>query len=752
MSLRLEQISLKHFRGAVQISLFRFDPSKRLVMIFGENGSGKSTLIDAIDLMFNGGKGSLEGRSSTSVRDHLPSLGRSPSDVEIEVGFGSKILKGRFNQSGTLTVTPSAATRHPVVKVLRKSHLSQIVEDTPANRYKVLQPFIEIRGIEKSEAQLTDAVNEVDRRLDDSVRYLGEAQDTLGKLWEAEGRPGSGWLEWAKAKTAQPVDALRRQITANEQLLGHYQQAKSELLSWSQAQQQLDQASENLSDVEAKIEAASVEGSLGVELVRMLEQVASYIEKDQSDTCPVCQQSVSPTTLVEDIHARLKEAARLRALGAEKTSAERAKTAAEAASKTRATSFIDAISRLSDALGLTAPNPEEGKSWLEGLENNGIFQEISEQLESGKKDLESHTAVRLSLEKALDHEKQSQQLEAVCGSLRAMAEIVRQERIRYTQGIFDQVVSECQRMYQRIHPNEDIGPTGLVLDQQRRGSLHQRVKFYGADDVVPQGFFSEAHLDTLAFCFWLAIAKLSQTDAILVIDDVFTSIDAQHLNRIDDLLIEESQHFTQIILTTHYRGWLEKFRYEHPNTLDLHELHEWDSVHGIRSSKTVPYPAELKQVLTAAPMDRQAVASKSGVLLEAILNQFTLEYECSMERVKKGRYDLGQLIAGSAKKMVRLKVEKDNGGSPTVIDLEPVFERIKQLAFLRNQAGAHYNTVGLDHSNTDIKEFGEATLALAEALICNVCGNYVFKRHQITHRDCGGHCKQSRIVEKRSVS
>ncbi|WP_299430772.1 ATP-binding protein [uncultured Meiothermus sp.] len=119
MSLRLEQISLKHFRGAVQISLFRFDPSKRLVMIFGENGSGKSTVVDAIDLMFNGGKGSLEGRSSTSARDHLPSLGRSPSDVEIEVGFESKVLTGRFNRSGTLTVTPSAATRHPVVKVLR---------------------------------------------------------------------------------------------------------------------------------------------------------------------------------------------------------------------------------------------------------------------------------------------------------------------------------------------------------------------------------------------------------------------------------------------------------------------------------------------------------------------------------------------------------------------------------------------------------------------------------------------------------
>jgi recombinational DNA repair ATPase RecF len=611
-----------------------------------------------------------------------------------------------------------------------------------------LQPFIEIRGVEKSEAQLTDAVNEIDRRLDDSVRYLGEAQDTLGKLWEAEGRPGSGWLEWAKAKTAQPIDALRRQITANEQLLGLYQQAKSELLSWSQAQQQLDQASENLAVVEAKIESASVEGSLGVELVRILEQVASYIEKDQSDTCPVCQQSVSPTTLVEDIHARLKESARLQALGAEKTSAERAKTTAEAASKTWATSFIGAISRLSDALGLTAPRPEESKSWLERLENNGIFQEISKQLESGKKDLESHTAVRLSLEKALNYENQSQQLEAVCGRLRAMAEIVRQERIRYIQAIFDQVASECQRMYERIHPNEDIGPTGLVLDQQRRGSLHQRVKFYGVDDVVPQGFFSEAHLDTLAFCFWLAITKLSHTDAILVIDDVFTSIDAQHLKRIDDLLIEESQHFAQIILTTHYRGWLEKFKYEHPNTLDLHELHEWNPVQGIRSSKTMPYTAELKQVLITTPLDRQAVASKSGILLEAVLNQFTVEYGCSMERIKKSAYDLWQLITGSKKKIGKLKVIRDNNGSPTEIDLKYVFERIEQLAFIRNQAGAHYNDVGAHHSNADIKEFGEATLALAEALICDVCGNYVFKRDQTTHRDCGGDCKKSMVQEK----
>ncbi|MDL1898015.1 hypothetical protein FBQ82_17305, partial [Anaerolineae bacterium CFX7] len=58
----LEKLTIEHFRGAVKPFTLKFDPTKKLTIIYGENGTGKSTICDALDLLSSGQVGSLANR------------------------------------------------------------------------------------------------------------------------------------------------------------------------------------------------------------------------------------------------------------------------------------------------------------------------------------------------------------------------------------------------------------------------------------------------------------------------------------------------------------------------------------------------------------------------------------------------------------------------------------------------------------------------------------------------------------------
>jgi hypothetical protein len=118
--------------------------------------------------------------------------------------------------------------------------------------------------------------------------------------------------------------------------------------------------------------------------------------------------------------------------------------------------------------------------------------------------------------------------------LKRASDIVRDTRIAFTDDILASVAQETNRLYGQIHPHEPIALSKLELDKARRASLIQLGHFEGKDDAPPQAYFSESHLDTLAFCFWFAVAKreMPLKDAVLVLDDIFSSVDAQHLSRI----------------------------------------------------------------------------------------------------------------------------------------------------------------------------------------------------------------------------
>ena len=236
---------------------------------------------------------------------------------------------------------------------------------------------------------------------------------------------------------------------------------------------------------------------------------------------------------------------------------------------------------------------------------------------------------------------------------------------------------------------------------------------------------------------FLALAIYYKTvNTIIILDDVLTSVDAQHLDRFINLIHDEQEHFSQIIITTHYRPWCERYRYHRAagNKVHFIELRGWALESGICVQQMKLSLDELRHVSTVPPFDRQGVASKSGIFLESMLDFLARMYQCRLPLKAHSGYTLGELTSCfSSKKLLpaltieRLTTQKDaTGNNQEVwikIPLAPIIAEIKQWADVRNLVGCHFNELGAHCTDKDVEELAKVTLSLGDTLVCSDGGD-----------------------------
>jgi len=312
------------------------------------------------------------------------------------------------------------------------------------------------------------------------------------------------------------------------------------------------------------------------------------------------------------------------------------------------------------------------------------------------------------------------ELQGKAKRLEAISAVVEGVRKTYINGVLTQISGSAAAMYARIHPEEPIGSVSLFLKQAAVGSLELSGSFASTQGIPPQAYYSESHLDTLGVCVFLATAQRDK-DAIVVLDDVFTSVDDAHLSRILELLHDEATNVGHLIITTHYRGWRDRYKYARGPAANsqLIELLPWAHGHGIRHTKVRLSVEELKEAIAMEPLDRIGVAARAGILLEAVLDDLTLRYRCRMPRLLETHYTLGDFFGGIDSKLSKsMFITRPTGDIP----LDPPLQQLASLTFLRNKVGCHFDLAGSNISDKDVRLFGEVTLTLANAMICEACG------------------------------
>jgi wobble nucleotide-excising tRNase len=211
------------------------------------------------------------------------------------------------------------------------------------------------------------------------------------------------------------------------------------------------------------------------------------------------------------------------------------------------------------------------------------------------------------------------------------------------------------------------------------------------------------------------------------------SVDQNHLDRFIDLIHSEAAHFSQIIITTHYGPWRDRYRNNRAPSGDMLflELRKWSKENGIRVKNSKIALDELKEMLSDEDkFHRENISTAAGRTLENILDYLTYLFTSKLPRKPKSDYQLHELLTCLSSQLVKLlrveHLEKDEQGNYSSIkettDLHPVIEKLKQLKAVRNQVGAHYNFDGQLVSDDDVTDFGNAAVEFAEFIICPETG------------------------------
>lgn len=761
MSKRIEELIIKNFRGATTTLKLDFDKTKPMVMIFGENGTGKSSIVDALDFICNQKYGSIGDKSSVKKKIHLPAMGKTKEDISVSLTFDGK--EWLAQHQGVEPKTEPAG--FPVANILRRSNITKLIDALPSKRYETLSQFLSVPYIEKCENTLRDAIRNQGREYNESTRSVTQAKEELDKFQQELSDSNKPSEEWAKEVTEINEEELKKIIKNAEEIQTLQEKYKTSKISLEEARQELINHNEKEKHAVVELDKFQEKDTSKEHIQKLLNTAKDYFTNNTDiDVCPVCEQGIHGKDILSRLIQRLSDMAALTKLMGAVEDSRKKKESAQGLVKTREEDYEKCVSDLVLKIKISQEKgvAEDDKK----IDYDKLIAELTDventDVVKSKEELEKYRKYKTFLEaqKVIAEKKQHQQATvksllnsikgketkskkdaAILERLKKYEEIIPRIRKQYVDDILVTVSNEIERLYQAIHPEEGLGGIRLYLKPNVPGSLEYDGVFQGTPSIPPQAFYSDAHLDTLGICMFLALAKhFNDDNTIIVFDDVVTSSDEAHRERFLDMLHDEADNFCHMVVTTHYRPWRDFYRIGGGPANKVHfiDLQLWTKEAGIRHSKSKLLIDELKTLKESITVDnRQNIASKAGILLEGILDQLALRYGLKVPRQPLQRYDLKTLFNSLSKYKKHIKTIQNTEDNRIEIELKTVIEPLENMNEVRNKVGCHWNIEGSLFSDVKIKEFAEETITLVEAIICHECGNLPNREKKVeNHWQC----------------
>lgn len=732
----LKMLTLAHLRGSVVPFSLPFEKGKKLTIIYGENGTGKTTICDALELLAKGKLGSLEERGLGKTNRYWHSVGKAPSDVAVVFETADSRCTAKIHK-GEVVAEP--ATARPRVEVLRRSQILSLVEARPGDRYQAISRFIDVGGIEASEAALRELIRSLNAGRDTAVARVQENDDAIRQFWEAAGKPGGGHIGWAEQESGRDVSALKAELRALGNLRTAYQRLAEYPAKIEAATNAAATARTAAAAASTRLEAVIAQVAAGAsDLVAILEAAKPYLDRQpHPPQCPLCESPENVSGLRESVELRLTQFASLQSAKRAKTTSDQTVQTAERNLSDRQAEFTRDRALFETALAghqweQTFPLPKDPcpidgthlARWIDAT--SGLPEAWSTVERARQEKSQFYDTLKQALQTYQLNVQAQKELDRLIPRLNRTLEIFVEERRKFTDGLLKAIADDVGKLYEVVHPGEGLNKISLELDPNKRASLEIAANFGGQSGAPPQAYFSQSHLDTLGLCVFLALATLdAPTETILVLDDVLASIDEPHVDRLIEMLYSEAMKFRHCVITTHYRPWKQKLRWGwlRNGQCQFVELTKWTSTSGLALIRSIPDIERLRQLLAETPPDPQLVSSKAGVILEAALDFLTQLFECAVPRRSGGLYTIGDLLPAIDKRLRQsLKVDVRTGQGAAgesiyrTIILGPILDELTRIAQARNVFGAHFTAISFDLLESDAIGFAQQVLNLVEAV------------------------------------
>ena len=194
--------------------------------------------------------------------------------------------------------------------------------------------------------------------------------------------------------------------------------------------------------------------------------------------------------------------------------------------------------------------------------------ELKTQVIQHEKDIEK-------LEKSINnHDEELSEMKNQIDKAEKTFNIFTKSKKEYIDSILSEIRDDIKYFYDYIHDEDEIRSPDIIVSGAREIDI--KLDSFG-DYYDSRSYASEGHLDTLGFCIFLALNKQFNDLGLIVFDDVLTTVDIYHKERIVRLLLEEFEDF-QFFITAHDRSWvdeLESLCVEYDRDNVIYEIEDW---------------------------------------------------------------------------------------------------------------------------------------------------------------------------------
>lgn len=776
----LDTLKVRNARGIAGIGPDISLGGKSLVLL-GDNATGKSSYIDALEYLITRVCTSLDiGRQGVKWADGGIHILANPSDFTIEAKFlGENGAIFPLNHtddlcavSGDLGDWLKAAQQRCFL--LRRRTLLNLIEATPQKRYEALSSFFALDRYSKFEGEVKGLLEDVEAKSKASANRVTIQEDTLRRAFAIA--PGANLNEaFMVGVLNQRLKAAKKDELSDLKSAAVLQvEVANEMKTFSGVEhaaklETVLYALGNIPTIRPTIEAleALVGGKTQLEKIEsrlskgfsaeVLERGKRWIIDDNLDYCPLCEQPLEEkAAIMARIDTRIQESAEV--IAAKRTYEIQFKLCSDLLLEI-GKACASAYKTWEQKLGQVSPILTEKLATLRKVAKENVQGAPVEQLQGCLASLremsldESLLALAESLKKELaalsgiEHYKNlsaaNQALSTLLVSWPAFVNAQRdylklqgqekvakkllghaiQARKDTVQAILHEIAAEANRIYLFLHPEEKVGAVSLEVPKRGQGSVEMETEFFGKRGDA-RLYFSESHLDTLGVSLFLALRKKQATAdphfKLLVLDDVFHSVDAKHRQRAARLIINEFRDH-QFIITTHDPIWFMLLQ-EAVAASGIREnvifkrISAWSLEKGpLWGDHEAEYEfLSSDKIDTAQPSD---IAAKAGRLLEEMLKPLCDRLRISMPFRHMRRYDLGALWQPF------LSRARSHQGFAAAMGA--VLEEIELTDWVRNEIGAHSNPSSAPTTMEEAKRFAMSVVKLYNATRDMKCGQFI---------------------------
>lgn len=593
----LSNLSVQYFRGIADQQNIDFNKKGKVIILYGENGTGKSSFVNALEYLF---KGKLEFLKSRSIdKKQKPEFHYGiDEDWEIKLTFNGNRYALR-NSTGLDTdknlkkiIKNDKSFFENTSFILNRKKLLEFIDAGEGERFNSISKlcgFDDVEPIQKTfnqtEKHYKELLNQENKKLTHVENEILSILD-INNSDEINIKINENLSKFNKELIEENTNL--RDYLENFDITSEIHLIKRNINEFNNVYSSLEinNLEEDLNEILHNYSQTGIESLSFIKQSKdLLNQSLAFINSKNLDTCPVCERELNEEIL-NSISERISSFDdKLKSLNQRKSEINRFKQKIEKNINifNRIISILRNINNLDEEIKYI----EKYKTDFSNLSNDITdlinfklspmdlkgkydlnidekFEELNEKINNlyEKENDDNYSKlknIKKCIEKLIEYNEIKEEIPTINSKYELSSNLKQQfneAKENYINNLINEVEKDVDRFYNFIHEDDEISSVDMTLNGASK--LRFYINSFG-QHADPRSFSSEGHLDSLGICIFLALMKKHNPLNFIVLDDVITSVDLTHKDKIARLITSEFKHY-KILITTHNPLWAEQLQ------------------------------------------------------------------------------------------------------------------------------------------------------------------------------------------------